>query len=183
MPRYGGFFFARKVRMHIRHLTPELLHGLNSAMVPSPQEQDHLEVRLLAMYVTVEFLNSLVGPLTLISQLTPSLIYQVAVRSGNPNLIAGMFAAGLILATPHAIALICFPRSLALRWPRKLATLAASLVALTWAYLAVLTFPIDVGSLFWLYAREVASSMGLAFLYAISLNAQLLRAIHKVLNP
>lgn len=168
--------------MNIKHLTPELLRGIGAAAVPTPEQQDHLEVRLLAMYVTVEFINSLVGPLTYIYQLTPSLIYQVASRSGNPNAVAAMFAAALVLAAPHAIALVCFPRSLALRWPRKFATLAACLVALTWGYLAVLTFPLDVGSLFWLYVREVASYMALAFLYAVSLNAQLLRAIFKVLN-
>lgn len=169
--------------MDIKHLTPELLRGLSSTAVPTPEQQDHLEVRLLAMYITVEFINSLIGPLTYIYQLTPSLIYQVAARSGNSSAVAAMFAIALALAAPHAVALICFPRTLALRWPRKLATLAACVVALAWAYLAVLSFPLDAGPLFWLYVREVASAMGLAFIYAISLNAQLLRAIFKVLNP
>lgn len=168
--------------MHIKHLTPDLVRGLDATDVPTPQQQDHLEVRLLAAYVTLEFLKSLIGPIVYILQLSPSLISQVALRSGHPDVIAGMFIAAGVLATPHALSLVFLPRTLEVRWPRKFATLAACLVTLAWAYLAVLTFPLDVSPMFWLYVREAASNVALAFIYAVSLNAQLLRALYKALN-
>jgi hypothetical protein len=89
----------------------------------------------------------------------------------------------LVLALPHAIALLFFPRTLATRWPRKAATLAAAIVTVTWCYLAILSMPLDAGPLVWLYLRQAVESVGLAFLYAISLNAQLLRALYKVIHP
>jgi hypothetical protein len=168
--------------VHIKHLTLDLVQGLGATAVPTPQQQDHLEVRLLAAYVTLEFLNSLIGPIVYILQLSPSLIYQVATRSSHPDVIAGLFIGAALLALPHAVSLVFLPRTLEVRWPRKCATFAACLVTLVWAYLAVLTLPLDVGPLFWLYVREAATNAGLAFIYAVSLNAQLLRKLYKVLN-
>ncbi len=168
--------------MHIKHLTVDLERGVRAAEVPTPQQQDRLEVRLLAAYVTLEFLNSLVGPIVYILQLSPSLIYQVAARSGHTDVIAGLFIAAAVLVLPHAVSLVFIPRTLEVRWPRKFATFAVCMVTLMWAYLAVLTLQLDVGPLFWLYVREVVANGGLAFIYAVSLNAQLLRALYKVLN-
>ena len=56
-------------------------------------------------------------------------------------------------------------------------------MTVTWALLAVRALPLDAGLLYWVYLREVIASMGLAFLYAISLNAQLLRALYRLLQP
>lgn len=154
--------------MHIKHLTGDLVRGVSAAPVPTPQQQDHLEVRLLAAYVTVEFLKSLIGPITYILQLAPSLIYQAAARSGHPDVIACLFIAAALFALPHAFALIFLPRTLEVRWPRKCAAFSAALVAFVWAYLAVLTLPLEVKPLFWLYVREAATAIGLAFIYSIS---------------
>lgn len=169
--------------MNIKGLTPELLRGLDSAPIPTPAQQDHLEVRLLTIYLTVVFINGLVGPITYIYGLAPSLLYRVAQMSHGTWLVGAMFVSALILALPHAVCLVFFPKTLAMRWPRKAATLAAAIVTLTWAYLAILALPLDAGPLFWLYLRQAGESIGLAFLYAISLNAQLLRAINKLVQP
>jgi hypothetical protein len=169
--------------MNVKHLTPELLRGMRSASIPSAEQQDHLEVRLLTMYLTLSFINDLVGPITYIYQLTPSLLYKVASLSHGSWAVGVMFGAALVLALPHAVALIFFPRTLATRWPRKAATLAAVIVTVTWCYLAILSMPLDAGPLVWLYLRQAVESVGLAFLYAISLNAQLLRALYKVMHP
>lgn len=169
--------------MQIKHLTPELLRGLDAAPVPTPEQQDHLEVRLLTLYLTWSFINNLVGPITYVYGLAPSLLYQVAAMSHGEWLVGAMFVIALLLAIPHAVALLFFPRTLAVRWPRKCATLAAVLVTVTWCYLGVLALPLDLGPLSWLYFRQGLESVGLAFLYAISLNAQLLRAINKLVQP
>lgn len=169
--------------MNVSHLTAELRRGLNSTAIPTAEQQDRLEVRLLTLYMTCAFINDLVGPITYIYKLSPSLLYKVASLSHGSWLVGAMFVAALVLALPHAIALIFFPGSLAKRWPRKLATIAAALVTLTWAYLAILAFPLDAGPLVWLYLRQAVESGGLAFLYAISLNAQLLRALYKLIHP
>lgn len=168
--------------MIIKHLTPELVRGMAHTAVPTAEQQDHLEVRLLTLYITYVFINGLVGPITYIFQLSPSLLFRVASLSHAPNLVGFMYIGALMLATPHALALVFFPKTLATRWPRKLATLAAAVVALTWAYLAVLALPLDAGPLFWLYIRQAVEAIGLAALYAISLNSQLLRAIHRMLS-
>lgn len=169
--------------MNVKHLTPELLRGMRAAPIPTAEQQDHLEVRLLTMYLTLSFINDLVGPITYIYQLSPSLLYKVASLSHGSWAVGAMFCAALVLAVPHAVALIFFPRTLATRWPRKAATLAAVIVTVNWCYLAILSLPLDAGPLVWLYLRQAAESVALAFLYAISLNAQLLRALHKVLHP
>lgn len=169
--------------MNVKHLTPELLHGMRSASIPTAEQQDHLEVRLLTMYLTLSFINDLVGPITYIYQLAPSLLYKVASLSHGSWAVGAMFCVALVLALPHAFALVFFPRTLAVRWPRKAATLAAVIVTVTWCYLAILSLPMDAGPLFWLYLRQAVESVALAFLYAISLNAQLLRALSKVMHP
>lgn len=169
--------------MNVKHLTPELLRGMRSTSIPTAEQQDHLEVRLLTMYLTLAFINDLVGPITYIYQLSPSMLYKVASLSHGSWAVGAMFCAALALALPHALALVFFPRTLATRWPRKAATLAAAIVTVTWCYLAILSLPMDAGPLFWLYMRQAVESVGLAFLYAISLNAQLLRALAKVMHP
>lgn len=169
--------------MNVKHLTPELLRGMRAASIPTAEQQDHLEVRLLTMYIAYVFINSLIGPITHIYQLPSSELYKVASQSPSSWAVGAMFCVALVLALPHAIALLFFPRTLAARWPRKAATLAAAIVTVTWSYLAILSMPLDAGPLVWLYLRQAVESVGLAFLYAISLNAQLLRALHKVLHP
>jgi len=169
--------------MNIRHLTPELLSGMRTAVFPTAEQQDRLEVRLLSLYITLSFINDLIGPITYIFNLSPSLLYKVANLSHASWLVGSMFVAGLCFALPHAVALTFFPRTLGTRWPRKAATLAAAIVMLTWAYLAVLTLPVDAGPAFWLYLRQAVESAGLAFLFAISLNAQLLRSLYRLAHP
>ncbi|SIQ99536.1 hypothetical protein [Pseudacidovorax sp. RU35E] len=172
--------------MHIKHLTPEVLRGLSAAAVPTPEQQDRLEVRLLTAFVTLSFINDLAGPITYIFRLAPSMLHKVAaLEHGLPgaHAIGFAFIVSLLLIVPHAVALAFFPGSLAIRWPRKLATLAAVISAFTWGYLGVLSLPLQTsGALFWLYERQGIESVGLAFIYAISLNAQLLRAIYKAVN-
>lgn len=168
--------------MNVTHLTQELRRGLDAIDIPSAEQQDRLEVRLLTLYITYVFINGLIGPITYIYSLEPSLLYKVAALSHGSWLVGAMFVAALCLALPHAFALVFLPRTLAVRWPRKLATIAAVLVMLAWAYLAVLALPMDAGPLFWLYLRQAIEAVGLAFLYAVSLNAQLLRALYKAMQ-
>lgn len=150
--------------------------------VPSPAQQDRLEVRLLTLYLTWSFINDLAGPITYVFGLAPSLLYQVAAISHGPWFIGGAFILALVLALPHAIALVFFPGTLHMRLPRRLATAAACLVMVTWGYLAVQSLRLDVGLLHWLYLRQAIESGALGFLYAVSLNAQLLRAIYAMMK-
>ncbi|HET7155703.1 MAG TPA: hypothetical protein VFI87_10100 [Hyphomicrobiaceae bacterium] len=169
--------------MNVTHLTQELRRGLDAVAIPTAEQQDRLEVRLLTLYITYEFINGLIGPITFIYGLEPSLLHKVAALSHGSWLVGVMFIAALLLAVPHAVALLFFPKTLAVRWPRKLATAAAAIVALTWAYLSILAIPLDMGmQLFWVFLRQAFESMALAFLYAISLNAQLLRALNQALH-
>lgn len=168
--------------MNVSHLTQELRRGLGAVAIPTAEQQDRLEVRLLTLYITYVFINGLVGPITYIYDLEPSLLHKVASLSHGSWLVGAMFVAAVALALPHTVALICFPKTLGIRWPRKLATAAAALAALTWAYLAILAIPLDSGPLFWLYVRQVGEALGLAFIYAISLNAQLLRALYRLMS-
>lgn len=155
----------------------DILRGIAAASIPTAAEQDRLEVRLLTLYITLSFINDLVGPICYVYQLAPSLLFKVASLSHGGWLVGALFIAALLLALPHCIALIAFPRSLGCRLPRQLATGAAALVTLTWGYLAVLAMPLDAGPLSLLYLRQAVESLGLAALYALSLNAQQLRAI------
>lgn len=161
--------------VNIKHLTPDLARGMAAKIIPTVEQQDRFEVRLLTLYVTLSFINDLIGPITYVYQLSPSLLYKVASLSHATGLVGGLFVLALVLALPHCIALIAFPRSLSLRLPRKMACFAAVIVTLTWGYLAVLATPLDAGPLSFLYARQAVESVALALLYAISLNAQLLR--------
>lgn len=170
--------------MNVKHLSVDVLRGWAERAIPVADQQDRLEVRLLSMYITFSFINDQLGPITYVLKLPPSMLYKVATLAHTSWLVGAMFAVAVVLALPHAIALLAFPRTLAVRWPRKCATLAASIVMVTWGYLAVLAMPVDAGPLFWLYIRQAIDSAGLAFIYAISLNAQLLRAlVHKGRSP
>lgn len=163
--------------MNVKHLSADLLRGLAAKAIPFSDQQDRLEVRLLSLYITCSFINDQLGPITYVLKLPPSMLYRVANLAHTSWLVGAMFITALVLALPHAIALLAFPSTLEVRWPRKCATLAASIVMVTWGYLAVLAMPIDAGPLFWLYIRQAIDSAGLAFIYAISLNAQLLRSL------
>lgn len=168
--------------MNVSHLTQELRRGLDAVAIPTAEQQDRLEVRLLTLYITAVFVNGLIGPITLIFGIEPSLVHRVASLSHGSWLVGAMFVTALVLALPHAAALLFFPKTLAVRWPRKLATLAAVLVTVAWGYMAILALPLDMGPVFWLFLRQAFESVGLAFLYAISLNAQLLRALYQAMH-
>ena len=166
--------------MHVRDLSPELVQGMLATPVPTSAEQDHIEVRLLSIFVTLSFVNDLAGPIAYVFQISPSMLFKVATMAHGHHLIGILFTTALVLLLPHALALLFLPEKLAHRLPRKLATLSAVIAAMTWAYLAILAMPLDTGApLFGLYLRESAVSFGLAFLYAVSLNSQLLRLLHK----
>ena len=149
-----------------------------AANVPTPAQQDRLEVRLLTIYVTLAFANDLVGPITYIYQVAPSMLFKVAALAHATWVIGALFLAALLMVLPHAFALVFLPRSLSCRWPRKLACLAAAVTALTWFYLAVLARPLDAGPLPFLYGRQSVESLFLSLLFAVSLNAQQLRRLH-----
>lgn len=169
--------------MRIEHVTPEIEQGLLATPMPTASEQDHIEVRLLSIFVTLSFVNDLAGPIAYVFQIAPSMLFRVATMAQGPHLIGMLFVTALVLALPHALALLFLPEKLAHRLPRKLATLAAVIAAMTWAYLAILAMPLDTGApLFGLYLRESAVSFGLAFVYAVSLNSQLLRLLHKAIR-
>lgn len=170
--------------MNIMHLTPDLIRGARNTKVLTGTQQDHLEVRLLSIFATWAFLNGIVGPITYLYQLAPSILYRVAALSQVPQLVLASFIVAGLLMLPHAVALVFFPKTLYVRWPRKCATASAALVAVNWAYLAVLAQPIDSElSLFWLYGRNMVESLGMAFLFAMSLNAQLVRIVYALMSP
>lgn len=146
--------------------------------IPTPSEQDRLEVRLLTIYVTLSFANDLIGPITYIYQIAPSMLFKVASLARATGFVGSLFVVALLLMLPHAVALVFFPRSLACRWPRKAACLAAAITSLTWFYLAVLAVPLDSGPLSFLYGRQAMESLFLSLLFAVSLNAQQLRKLH-----
>jgi hypothetical protein len=164
-------------------ITPAIRLGMASASVPTPEQADHLEVRLLTLFLTLSFINDLVGPITYVYSLSPSLLYKVASLAHASWLVGVIFIAALVLAVPLAAALLWVVHGVPAKWTRRAATLAAVLVTLNWCYLAILSLPLDAGPLFWLYLRQAAESLGLAFIYAISLNAQLLRTIDRAVNP
>lgn len=168
--------------MQVHHFPPDLLAGMRSKRIPSPAQQDNIEVRLLTLFITWSFINDLVGPICYVFGFTPSLLHKVAVVSHGPWLVGGAFILAMVLTLPHAIVLTFMPSAMHLRWPRKLATAAAALVLVTWAYMAVQATKLDFPGLQWLYLRQGACAFFLAFLYALSLNAQLLRRIYAVMQ-
>lgn len=168
--------------MHIKHLTPEVLAGMRAKSIPTPAQQDNMEVRLWTLFVTWTFLIDLTGPITYVFGFAPSLLHQVAVVSHGPWLVGGAFLLAMLMMVPHTIVLTFYPRHMGLRWPRKMATAAAALVLVTWGYLAVQSTRLDYGPLHWLYVRQCIPTFFLAMLYAVSLNAQLLRRIYKLMQ-
>jgi hypothetical protein len=149
-----------------------------AARIPTPSQQDRLEVRLLTIYVTLSFANDLVGPITYIYQVAPSMLFKVASLAHATGVIGLLFIVSLVLMLPHVFSLLFLPRKLGCRWPRKLACLAAAISSLTWFYLAVLASPLDMGPLSLLYGRQGLESLFLSLLFAVSLNAQQLRSLH-----
>lgn len=164
--------------MQVHHFPPELLAGMRSKRIPSPAQQDNIEVRLLTLFITWSFINDLAGPISYVFGFSPSILHQVAVVSHGPWFVGGAFSLALLGMMPHAIVLTFRPGLMDRRWPRKLATAAAALVMVTWAYMAIQSTRLDYPGIHWLYIRQAVSSFFLAFLYALSLNAQLLRRIY-----
>ncbi|WP_390342383.1 hypothetical protein ACFJIS_19055 [Variovorax boronicumulans] len=157
----------------------QLRAHLQAANIPTPPEQDRMEVRVYAAYVTLAFMNDLIGPITYVFKLEPTMLFKVASLSPSNYFVGALFLAALVLMVPHCLHLIFMPNRLSIRWPRRLATVAGVISCLTWFYLAQLARPLDIGpSLQWLYGRQALESLGVSALFAISLNAQLLRRLH-----
>lgn len=173
----GAVSTPKALVMKTLHLTAEIAAGLRAVSIPLPGEQDRFEVRLLTAYLMMSFINDLIGPISYIFNVPGSMLHRVASMSGTGDLIGFGFVFAACLAIPHMFALLCYPKFLTARLPRKLAVLAAVVVTLMWSYLAVLAMPLDVGPLSILYARQAIEAVGLAFLLAVSLNSQQLRQL------
>ncbi|AMM23156.1 hypothetical protein [Variovorax sp. PAMC 28711] len=147
-----------------------------AAAVPDDVEQNRIEVRLLTIFVTLSFMNDLIGPVMYILQIPASTLFKVAALGHYSWLVGGMFVVSILLTIPHFVSLLVLPRLLSCRTPRLMACGAAVISALTWIYLAVLAQPLDfAGPISVLYGRQSFESLFLALIYAVSLNAQQLR--------
>lgn len=151
-------------------------HGVDPAV---RVDQDRVEVRLLSLVLTGSFLNDLVEPIFYIATVHDSMIYRVACLTHTPWAVVAIFAAAALVALPHFVALLCMPRFLACRAPRKMACAAACAASLLWAYLGTLALPLDAGALPFLYWRACLGALVIAAVYGFSLNSQQLRILNE----
>lgn len=140
-----------------------------------PRNQDKAEVRALAAIVTAGLLVSMAEPLFYLFLVPSSLVSRVAGMAPSVYCVAAAFAVCLLLTLPHLVALLCFPRTLHMAWPRRMAAHGAVGAAVVWLYLASLATPLDLGAVEWAYGLRAMGSLLVGGAYGVSLNAQQLR--------
>lgn len=145
--------------------------------VPTAVEYLRFEVRLYSTWIAGAFLNDVLDPVIYIARVPMSTLHKVVGMTGASAFVIAVFLLAALATLPHLWTLVVRPQSLGSTWPRRWACAAASAVSLVWFYLAVIAHPLDAGPLALLYGRECVGSLALAFLYAVSLNAQQLRQI------
>lgn len=142
------------------------------------RDRDRLEVRMLTLVLTCRFVYDLVEPV--LFGLSPHKEFPIQkVLAESPTLLSAVFMLALLLALPMFFTLLFpSPGRLARRMPRRLACYAAAIATVTWFYLSTLALTLDFVTVPWVYLRNGCWSLVLAGLFALSLNAQQVRALH-----
>jgi hypothetical protein len=173
--------------MHVSVDEPEevaqFVQELACITIPDEVAQARVEVRVYAMVLTGSFLWDEIEPVFYLLGVRTSAFDRVVALTHLPQVFAVLLVACFMVTLPHFVALVCMPHRLALPLPRLLACVAACLMALMWFYLANIAWPLDLGAVPWLYMRSGAGALGMAALYAVSLNAQQLRNLAHRLLP
>lgn len=154
-----------------------LTESLAVVEIPNQIEQAYREVRLYAMVLTGSFLWDEAEPIFYILSVPTSTFNKVVAMTHAPDFVAALLCLAFVATLPHFLALLIFPKLMGRRLPRVLACSAAVVLALIYFYLANLAWPLDIGPLPWLYMRAGLGALVMAFLYAVSLNAQQLRSL------
>ena len=159
--------------MNFNRFTPS---GFEAAR--QERERDRIEVRLLTLVLTCRFVYDLIEPV--LFGLSPHKEFPIQrVLAMSPTLLTSVFIGALLLALPMFFTLLFpTPARLARRMPRRLACYAAVMATVTWFYLSTLALTLDYVTVPWVYLRNGTWSLVLAGLYALSLNAQQVRALH-----
>jgi hypothetical protein len=144
------------------------------------RERDRVEVRVLSLVLTSRFLYDLLEPvLFALNAAEGSPFQQVLTLSQMPFALSAVFVCALVLALPMWLSLLFAPVArLSWRLPRRLACHAANIATVTWFYLVALSVSLDFSTLPWVYLRNGCWSLVMAGIYALSLNAQQVRALH-----
>lgn len=144
------------------------------------RDRDRIEVRVLTLVLTSRFLYDLLEPvLFALSAQDGSPFQRVMALSHVPFALSVVFIAALVLTLPMWLSLLLAPsRRLANRMPRRLACYAAIAATVTWFYLSTIALSLEFATLPWVYVRNGLWSLVMAGLYALSLNAQQVRALH-----
>ncbi|NDZ11477.1 hypothetical protein C7T35_01470 [Variovorax sp. WS11] len=161
----------------------ELVETLAVAKIPSPIEQDRIEVRMLTLMLTGFFMGNLLQGTIYILAIETSTLHRVAAMTHASWLVAVLFASAALATLPHVVSLLFLPRLLAHRLPRKMACFAAMGTAVLWFYLSALARPLDAGPLTLLYICSGLGALVIAGIFGMSLNAQQLRNLAEKLFP
>lgn len=153
----------------------ELVESLAVAKIPTPIEQDRIEVRVLTLVLTFFFMGHLLQAAIYILAIETSTLHRVAALTHASWLVVALFAAAAAATLPHIVSLLFLPRLLAHRLPRKMACFAAMGTAVLWFYLAALARPLDGGPLTLIYICSGLGALVIAGIFGVSLNAQQLR--------
>ena len=141
-----------------------------------PRDQPRAEVRVYSAVLTGFFLWSLFESAIYAASVELSTLYKLVSLTHHPKIAIGAFFLCATAVIPHFITLIAVPSLLHCRWPRLMATWGAAGSGLLWFYFANLARPLDLGEIQYLYVVRAIWCVLVSSVFAISLNAQLLRA-------
>jgi hypothetical protein len=149
------------------------------AAVPA-RDRDRVEVRVLTLVLSTRFLYDLLEPvLFAVTAADGSPFHRMLAQSHVQLVLSVVFFSALLLALPMWLSLLFAPVTrLAHRLPRRLACYAATIATVTWFYLSALSVSLDYTVLPWVYVRNGCWSLVMAGIYALSLNAQQVRALY-----
>jgi hypothetical protein len=162
----------------VLHLRPSELRRYAATAPSLPVNQDRAEVRLLATLLTAGFALFLFEPIFYLLAVPSAPISRVARLAPSHWYVVAAFAACLLATLPHLFDLCFRSQRLGNPCPRRRAALASIGAAVTWLYLAVLAYPLDMGLVVPLaYGMRASGSLVLGLAYGISINAQQLRSL------
>ena len=140
-------------------------------------ELKHLmsEGRMLSILLGGALLQDMVDPVLLITSVPSSLLTRVAVMTGHPVMLAGLFALCALLLAPYLAASLVRSFAPHRRMAAKLACLSLCIATVLWAFMGTISAGLGTGTVSNIFIRNAIMSLGFAAALAITLNNQLIR--------
>ncbi len=133
---------------------------------------DKVQLRMALGLLTAIIIYNLWEPATYIWFIDDSLAYKTAALLHANSIIGSIFILCGLMMAPHLVSLVLIPSLLSCKAPRRMAAAGGVMGAVLWFLMAFVSKDLDSNWVMPVFAIRAVVYMGVAFVYATSLNSQ-----------